>query len=160
MVLLAVASQHLDQRRGVEGLGQIGVHAGIHSTLGVLGEGVRREGDDGHGLGIGAVHFAYGCCDPEAVHVGHAQIHENHFEKAWLRIDEELAGDKAVFGVGHGGLGFLEDGGGALGVDGLIRGEQHPHALEGGKSFFYAVAFGVLVAGETGQGAVEMRQKS
>ncbi len=155
LALLIDARQHPEQQRGIDRFGQVRIHAGGLAALGVLGEGVRREGDDGHGSGVLAVHAAYGGCRSDAVHVGHAQVHENRVEEAWLRIGEELPGCKAIFGMEHARPGLLENGSGDLGVDGLILGEQHPHALDAGKGFFREEAFAVLAASETGQGAVE-----
>ena len=122
-----VVFQGAEQGLGVDGLGDVVVHAGSQGLFPVPGHGVGGHGDDGQGLKPGVLAEAPGGL--VAVHDRHLHVHEHRVESA---RDHGIHRLLAVGGHGdrdpHGG----QDLAGHLPVDVVVLHQQDAGPGQGG----------------------------
>ena len=111
----------------------MGVHSCIEGALNVVFECVRRHGDDGDGLRVRAVECADGLCGGQAVHDGHAHIHQHCIVAAGGAFREGADGGLAIDDVVDGDPLRLEHVHHDFCVDGYVFGQQHVQPFERGR---------------------------
>ena len=112
------------------------VHARVNGLLHVLGEGVRRLGDDGDALRLRVAARADGARGSQTVHLRHHDVHQNRVERRFAALPRRRKRRDGLLPVfDSGGLRpravqqILRD----LAAQGVVLGQQDPHPVQVGQ---------------------------
>ena len=108
------------------------VHAALQRQPLILHKGVRRQGENGDGLGIRPGQLPNLPCGGPAVHFRHLHVHKNVVVIARLMVPEFFQGNAAVFGNFHRAAHFLQDLLGDHGVGLVVLRQQNAPVPDAG----------------------------
>lgn len=108
----------------LQGLGEVGIHAGAETLFGVIGEGIGGGGDDGDGFRVRPIQSADGTGGGKTIHHGHHHVHEQSVIGPRGVLAEPLQGLLSIGDDGDGGSGILQKSSGNIGVELVILGQE------------------------------------
>ena len=108
----------------VNRFGDMVIHSGLQAVLHIVREGICRHGNDGNRLRIRTRQGADGPRCFDAVHDGHAQIHQDGCKFIGSTGLERFQSQLAVFGGDDGQLLVVEQSDGNLPVQGIVLAEE------------------------------------